>query len=108
MKKKIINIPIYQCKLTLLLLPDLSYIEKVYNTRSLSDYASVTYRVSNSDYIIALTSKEDIRAVVHELIHVKNYIYEDCSMIVDVVNDEHEAYLVDWLFTEIEKFLNKN
>jgi hypothetical protein len=45
MKKTTIDIPIYQCKLTIILDKDLSYVEKKYGTKSLSDYVAITMRV---------------------------------------------------------------
>ena len=54
MKKKTIDIPIYQCKLTIILDKDLSYITKKYNTIDLSNYGAVTMRIPNkyNEYIV--------------------------------------------------------
>lgn len=107
MRKNTIDIPIYQCKLTIILDKDLSYVEKKYGTKSLSNYGAVTMRVPDkfSEYIMAFEYNEGT-IIAHELVHLKNYIYLDCAMEVDMYNDEHEAYLTGWLFKKIEKFLN--
>jgi hypothetical protein len=107
MKMKIIKIPIYQCKLTIILDKDLSYIQKKYKTKDLSDYGAVTMRVPNkfSEYIIAFEYNEG-SIISHEIVHLKNYIYQDCSIELDRYNDEPEAYLTGWLFKQIEEFLN--
>jgi hypothetical protein len=108
MRKTTIDIPIYQCKLTIILDKDLSYIEKKYGTKSLSDYGAVTMRVPNkfSEYIIAFEySDGDI--IAHEIVHLKNYIYQDRCIELDLNNDEPEAYLTGWLFKQINNFLNK-
>ena len=108
MKKTTIDIPIYQCKLTIILDKDLSYLEKKYGTKSLSDYGAVTMRVPDkfSEYIMAFEYNEGT-IIAHEIVHLKNYIYQDCSMELDRFNDEHEAYLTGWLFKQVETFLKK-
>jgi hypothetical protein len=106
MRKTTIDIPMYQCKLTIILDKDLSYIEKKYGTKSLSDYGAVTMRVPDkfSEYIMGF-EYSDGTIIAHELVHLKNYIYQDRCIKLDVDNDEPEAYLTGWLFKQIETFL---
>lgn len=108
MRKTTIDIPIYQCKLTIILDKDLSYVEKKYRTKSLSDYGAVTMRVHNkfSEYVMAFEYAEGT-IIAHEIVHLKNLIYQDRCIKLDKHNDEHEAYLVGWLFKQIDNFLNK-
>ena len=108
MRKTTIHIPIYQCKLTIILDKDLSYVEKKYGTKSLSDYGAVTMRVPNkfSEYVMAFEYAEGT-IIAHEIVHLKNYIYQDIENELDRFNDEPEAYLTGWLFKQIETFLNK-
>jgi hypothetical protein len=108
MKETTIDIPIYQCKLTIVLDKDLSYIENKYGTKSLSDYGAVTMRVPNkfSEYVMAFEYSEGT-IIAHEIVHLKNYIYQDKGIELDRFNDEPEAYLTGWLFKQIETFLNK-
>lgn len=108
MRKTTIDIPIYCCKLTIILNNDLSYVEKKYKTKSLSDFGAVTMRVPDKfrEYIIAFEYIEGT-IIAHEIVHLKNYIYQDCSIELDRYNDEPEAYLTGWLFDQINNFLNK-
>lgn len=108
MRKKTIDIPIYQCKLTIILDKDLSYIEKKYKTKSLSDYGAITMRFPNKfrNYIMAFEYSEGT-IIAHEIVHLKNYIYQDTGIELDRYNDEPEAYLTGWLFDQINDFLNK-
>ena len=108
MIKTIIDIPIYQCKLTIILDKDLSYIENKYVTKSLSDYGAITMRVPDkfSEYIMAF-EYSDGTIIAHEIVHLKNYIYQDKGIELDRFNDESEAYLTGWLFEQIETILNK-
>jgi hypothetical protein len=107
MKLKKFDIPIYQCKLTIILDKDLSYVEKKYKTKSLSNYGAITMRVPNkfSEYIIAFEYTQGT-IIAHEIVHLKNYIYQDKGIELDRYNDEHEAYLIGYLFDIINKFLN--
>jgi hypothetical protein len=108
MKKTTIDIPIYQCKLTIILDKDLSYVEKKYGTKSLSDYGAITMRVPNefSEYIVAFEYTEGT-IIAHEVVHLKNLIIQDKGIKLNTFNDEPEAYLTGWLFKQIDKFLNK-
>lgn len=109
MRKTTINIPIYQCKLTIILDKDLSYVEKEYKTKSLENFGAVTLEneLDERHYIVAFTDKEHLSNIVHEIVHIKNFIYLDCAMNLDRHNDEPEAYLTGWLFDQIYDFLYK-
>tara|TARA_R110000868_G_scaffold251154_2_gene507892 strand:+ start:230 stop:565 length:336 start_codon:yes stop_codon:yes gene_type:complete len=109
MRKTTIDIPIYQCKLTIILDKDLSYVEKKYRTKSLSDYGAVTIdkEAGYRHYVVAFTDATHLSNIAHEIVHLKNAIYLDCAMEVDRYNDEPEAYLTGWLFDQIYNFLNK-
>lgn len=106
MKQKKIEIPIYYCNLTIILDKDLSYVEKKYKTMPLSNYGAVTMRVPNKfcEYVMAF-EYTDVDIIAHEVTHLKNYIFEDRGLILDVKNDEAEAYLVMYLFEQVYKFL---
>jgi len=108
MKLKVIDIPIYCCKLTIILDKDLSYVENKYKTKSLKDFGAVTLKDEKSyrHYVVSFTDKKHISNIVHEIVHIKNQIYLDCAMELDRYNDEPEAYLMGWLFEQINKFLN--
>jgi hypothetical protein len=45
--------------------------------------------------------------IVHETIHVKNFIFEQIGYRQKDNNDEAEAYLTEYIFKEIEGFFNK-
>lgn len=109
MKKKTIEIPIYCCTLTIILDKDLSYVEKKYNTKSLSDFGAVALKDESKyrHYVVGFTDATHLSNIAHEVVHLKNQIYIDSAMEVDRYNDEPEAYLTGWLFEQIDKFLNK-
>ena len=107
MRNKIIDIPIYCCKLTLLLDKDLSYIEKKYKTKSLNNFSAATLKDESKyrHYVIGFTDAKHLSNIAHEIVHLKNHIYLDCAMELDRNNDEPEAYLTGWLFDQIYDFL---
>ena len=107
MKIKTIKIPIYQCKLTIILDKDLSYVEKKYNTKSLKNYGAVTMIKPNtfSEYIVAFEYSTG-SIIAHEVVHLVNYIFQDRNVELDRFNDEPQAYLTGWLFKQIDDFLN--
>lgn len=107
MKKKTIKIPIYQGKLIIIYDKNLSYFSKKYNTKDLKDYGAVTTRIEHGKYAVAFEYNEG-SIIAHEIVHIVNYIFEDCGIHLDRINDEAQAYLTGWLFKEIEKFLNDN
>lgn len=106
MKKKILNIPIYNSKLTIIYDKDLSYVEQKYKTKSLKDYGAVTLKDESKyrHYVVGFEYNTG-SIIAHEIVHIINYIYLDCGIELDRVNDESTAYLTGWLFEEINKFL---
>jgi uncharacterized protein YlbG (UPF0298 family) len=109
MRKTTIDIPIYCCKLTIILDNDLSYVEKKYKTKSLSDFGAVTLKDEDRyrHYVVGFTDATHLSNIAHEIVHLKNFIYIDSTMELDRYNDEPEAYLTGWLFDQINNFLNK-
>jgi hypothetical protein len=106
MKQKTIDIPIYTGKLTMFLDKDLSFIEAEYKTTSLKDYGAVVLN-NHRHYIVAFTDKKHLSNIAHEAVHIKNSIFTDCGIQLDLANDEAEAYLVGWLFEQIYEFFNE-
>jgi hypothetical protein len=109
MKKIIINIPIYCCKVTVIVCKDLSLVAKKYNlTEDVTDFGSFTFKDESSYRHYVMVLQDDWRSnVVHELVHVVNHIYLDCAMQLDRHNDEPQAYLMGWLFDKIDNFLKQ-
>ena len=110
MNKKTIKIPIYCGKLTIIIDKDLKYVEKKYKTIALDSFGAVTLQNKSQyrHYIVAFTDVNHLSNIAHEIVHIKNYIYQDCAMELDRFNDEPEAYLTGWLFDQIYNFLKFN
>lgn len=108
-RQETIDIPIYGCKLTLILDKDLSYVQETYKTKSLEDFGAVVLKNDKEyrHYIVAFTDKDHLSNIVHEIVHIKNNIFIDCGVECDRFNDEPEAYLSGWLFDQIYEFLKE-
>lgn len=112
MRQKTIKIPIYYSTLTIILVENLSVLQKRYKTLDsfdgLADFGAVTFKDTNKyrHYVVGFTDADHLSNIAHEIVHIKNHIYLDSAMVLDTHNDEPEAYLTGWLFDEIYKFLN--
>lgn len=108
MISKKIDIPIYCGKLTIIYDKDLSYVQKKYKTPPLINYGAVTIKDESKfrNYIVAFEHKSG-SIIAHEVVHLVNYIFMDCGIMLDRDNDESQAYITGWLFEQIDKFLNK-
>lgn len=108
MRIKKIKIPIFQSELTIIFDKDLSYLEKKYKTVSLKNYGAVTLKDESKyrHYVLGFEYSSG-SIIAHEIVHLINYMYIDCGIELDRLNDENQAYLTGWLFFEIDKFLNK-
>ncbi len=110
MKQKTIDIPIFYGKLTMILDDEnLSFTQNKYKTRCLKAYGAVS--LSNEfryrHYVVAFTNKNQLSTIAHEVVHLKNFIFKDCGIILDLDNDESEAYLSAFLFEKIHEFICK-
>ena len=107
MKSKMISIPIYGGKLIVIVSKDINLIAKMYKQIvDASNYGAFTFKDDSQYRTYIMVLEDGWRSnVVHELVHVVNYIYLDCAMQLDRNNDEPQAYLMGWLYHEIDKFL---
>lgn len=109
MRKKNVRVPIYFGWFIMIQLDDLSLLCKKYGLRPISNqsHEATAFR-HNGNYVVAFQNKPiDYSNISHEVVHLVNYIFYDCGVLLDTENDEPQAYLTGWLFSEIEKFLNK-
>lgn len=105
--KETIEVPIYNCKVTVILDKDLKYVQDLYKTKDLSNYGAVTMRVPDRfcEYVIAFEYSEP-QIIAHEVVHLVNYIYQDRCIELDLKNDEPQAYLTGWLVEQINNIIN--
>lgn len=110
MKKKTIKIPIYDGKLILYQVDNWDFINQKYEhpdpltNRTCGTVLTNYTKSGNSEYIVAFNSVPLNSVIAHEAKHVVNLIFRDRGILLDVDNDEPEAYFLDWVFEQIEKF----
>ena len=96
----------YNSELIVIFDKDLSYIQNKYKTSLLENYGALTLKDESKyrTYVVAFEYNEG-SIIAHEIVHIINYIYLDCGIELDRVNDENQAYFSGWLFEEIEKII---
>lgn len=109
MKTKRINIPIYNTILTIVISKNLDGVAEKFNLNTdLSKYSAITIDNLDGSLVVAFSDANRIKDIVHEVVHIKNYIFKNINQKLDVDNDEAEAYLTTWLFNYIYEFLKNN
>lgn len=108
MRKKTILIPIYNAKLTVVYTDDIINYAKKYTNQCTESFDAFVIRSEKETlHYIAVFATSDLNTVVHESVHLVNHIFNDFYIRLDVNNDEPQAYLTAWIFTQINQFLNK-
>lgn len=110
MRSKKIKIPIYDGRLILYQVDNWDIINQKYSVddpltvRTCGTVLTNYTKSGISEYIVAFNSIPLNSVIAHEAKHVVNLVFRDRGIILDVNNDEHEAYFLDWVFEQIEKF----
>jgi hypothetical protein len=61
----------------------------------------------NGKIYLAVRPDVTLKILVHECVHVVNYIFADCGQKLDVNNDEVQCYLTEFIFDQAYKILFK-
>ena len=105
-KEKIIDIPIYFGKLIIIYTKDFNDVNKKYNTVIDNNlYDAVVFEITEKDEYIVAIKVADWSIIAHEVTHLVNAIFKKCGVILDIDNDEPQAYLTGWIIDEIDIFL---
>jgi len=110
---KKISIPIYFGYLIIVKYEDEEEFGKKYNVDVKNCEAIVlanrTNRRGVSEYLVGLNGNYRTKGsvIAHEAVHLCNNIFKDRGLMLDVTNDEAQAYLTGWLFEQIDDFLIK-
>lgn len=113
MIKKIVKIPIFYGKLIIIVTEDLTCLNDKFNIKVDKTYEAYSYNhitnQGNSEYYAVFRNRKiDIQTVVHECVHIANYIFRHNGMYGSIDDDECQAYLTSWIFKEIHKMLLRN
>jgi hypothetical protein len=115
MKIKASEVPLYRGKLVIMIAESANSIKKyIPDWSDMEIYASTYYAPykKKQGYYIILNFKSPYRkiqhgTITHEAVHAAHFIMKHKGMMGDFVNDESEAYLVEWIVDEVYKFIKK-
>ena len=74
------------------------------------NYSAFTYKDkrNNTDlYRVFVTKNVEPSVIVHESVHIANFIFNNTGIQPSLTNDEVQAYLTGWIFEQINKQLKK-
>lgn len=65
------------------------------------------YKDGVYNYCMVLHKETLLSSLVHESVHIVNYIFEYHGVKLDTKNDETQAYFTTWVFEQCELVLKK-
>lgn len=74
------------------------------------NYSAFTYKDSRNNvdlYRVFITKGVKTSVVVHESVHIVNFIFKNTGIELSLTNDETQAYLTGWIFEQIDKQLKR-
>lgn len=104
--KKDINIPIFRLKLRIVVVDDIKEaLEIDSNINIEADSCVIDHGNGKATIIIA---SNDMSVIAHECLHVKNAVWTRIGYSPNAMNDEVDAYLLDYIMAEVLKVVEKH
>ena len=104
--KKVINIPIFRLELKIVVVDNIKESLEIYpNANTEADSYVLDY--GNGKVMVVIASN-DMSVIAHECLHVKNAVWNRIGYSPQVLNDEVDAYLLDYIMTEVLKVVEKH
>ena len=104
--KKNINIPIFRLKLKIVVVDDIEEaLEIDTNINTEADSLVIDHNNGTATVIIA---SNDMSIIAHECLHVKNAVWNRIGYSPNPLNDEVDAYLLDYIMAEVLKVVEKH
>ena len=104
--KKNINIPIFRLKLKIVVVDDIEEALKINPNIDTEADSLVIY--NNNGTATIIIASNDMSVIAHECLHVKNAVWNRIGYSPNPVNDEVDAYLLDYIMTEVLKVVEKH
>lgn len=98
-----IKIPIFNQNIYLV---DKEYTKKNLKNVNIDLYNGLSFR-DEEERICFYCDKLTIQTLVHESVHLANFIIDDCLIHSTPLNDEVLAYLTTYIFTKLRKNIKK-
>ena len=104
--KKTINIPIFRLKLKIVVVDDIEEaLEIDTNINTEADSLVIDHNNGTATVVIA---SNDMSIIAHECLHVKNAVWNRIGYSPNPLNDEVDAYLLDYIMAEVLKVVEKH
>lgn len=104
-KEKRIKVPIYNTFIFVGFYDDSEELNKKYGTDSTHTTDAICWGSIGGTAVFFNKNKISQRVIAHECVHIVNYIFKEKGIKLDLNNDEPQAYLMDWVFNEVNKTL---
>ena len=103
--KKNINIPIFRLKLKIVVVDD---IEEALEINPNIDTEADSLVIDHNNGTTIIIASNDMSIIAHECLHVKNAVWNRIGYSPNPVNDEVDAYLLDYIMAEVLKVVEKH
>ena len=104
--KKNINIPIFRLKLKIVVVDDIEEALEI-DTNINTEADSLVIDNNNGTATVVIASN-DMSIIAHECLHVKNAVWNRIGYSPNPLNDEVDAYLLDYIMAEVLKVVEKH
>lgn len=106
--EKNIHIPIYDFKVEICVFSDIKEAKEKYPEYMEDGILACTLEYIGCSKCKLIIPCNDYPSVVHELEHVKNLVWKVKGYTPQNNNDEPDAYLIGWLFGQVDKVIKKH
>lgn len=106
--EKNIHIPIYDFKVEICVFSDIKEAKEKYPEYMEDGILACTLEYRGCSKCKLIIPCNDYSSVVHELEHVKNLVWKTKGYTPQNNNDEPDAYLIGWLFGQVDKVIKKH
>ena len=104
--KKVINIPIFRLKLKIIIVDELN--EALGIEPNIDTEADSCVIDHNNGTVTIIIASNDMSIIAHECLHIKNIVWNRIGYSPQALNDEVDAYLLDYIITEVLKVVEKH
>ncbi len=106
--EKSFYIPIWDFKVEVAVFDDIREAEKKFPDIMTDGLLACTIEYRDCAKCKLIIPSNRYSDVVHELEHVKNLVWKEKGYKSQVDNDEPDAYLMGWLFEQVDKIIKKH
>lgn len=99
-------VPIYEYKVNVVIFDDINEVKNRYP--DLDDCYGATMQFTDGSIVLLNNNNDIVYTIVHECEHVKNAIWNFIGYTPQASNDEVDAYLTSYLFSELMKAKEKH